>query len=288
MFSEFGACYDGERCAVEIANSTDAFDSELASWAYWMYKSFGDFTTTGGTAEGMFNEDGSVQELKKDAITRTYAHAIGGTPTKMFFSTENDAFFLEFDYDATVLAPTEIYADLKDRYEIGYQVHASLTETGEDITEGVWAQEGESNYLTWTVPDKDAAAALNGKSVTLHLTQNDWSDGIYLPDNGWLYRRSTMKRAGTNMCGFNVSIAKSIPGDFELHVLDTDGNRALRFKRGDEEQEVHCSKLVNGKITLVEMPKSFWGTTKLAWEEPIRNFMGVFTDINVSGKGPIG
>jgi hypothetical protein len=37
----------------------DGFDSQLASWAYWMYKGFGDFTTTGGAAEGMFNPDGT-------------------------------------------------------------------------------------------------------------------------------------------------------------------------------------------------------------------------------------
>jgi len=59
MFTEFGACFDGERCATEIINSADAFDLGLSSWAYWMYKSFGDFTTTGGTKEGMFNEDGT-------------------------------------------------------------------------------------------------------------------------------------------------------------------------------------------------------------------------------------
>ena len=75
MFTEFGACFDGQRCATEIDNSADAFDQGLASWAYWMYKSFGDFTTTGGTKEGMFNSDGTPQQLKLKAIARTYAHA---------------------------------------------------------------------------------------------------------------------------------------------------------------------------------------------------------------------
>lgn len=35
IFSEFGACFDGEECATEITNSVDAFDTQLASWAYW-------------------------------------------------------------------------------------------------------------------------------------------------------------------------------------------------------------------------------------------------------------
>ena len=42
----------------EITNAMDAFESVNASWAYWQYKGFGDFTTTGGAAEGMFAEDG--------------------------------------------------------------------------------------------------------------------------------------------------------------------------------------------------------------------------------------
>lgn len=85
MFTEFGACFDGERCATEINNSADAFDLGLSSWAYWMYKSFGDFTTTGGTSEGMFNSDGTPQDLKLRAIARSYAHAFQGTPETMYF-----------------------------------------------------------------------------------------------------------------------------------------------------------------------------------------------------------
>jgi len=136
------------------------------------------------------------------------------------------------------------------------------------------------------VPDAGLAAAINGQMITLHMSKDDWSDGVYLPTNGWLYRRSTAKKGTDNMCGFSVDISKSIPGDLEVHILDTDGNRALRFKRGDGEQEIHCAEIVNGKITLVEMPTTFWGTTKLQWEEPLANFMGVFTTIDVSGKGP--
>jgi len=64
IFSEFGACFDGQECANEINSSTDAFDDHLASWAYWQYKSFSDFTTTAGTREGMFNSDGTPQALK--------------------------------------------------------------------------------------------------------------------------------------------------------------------------------------------------------------------------------
>lgn len=59
IFTEFGACFDTQECYNEITSSLDAFDSHLSSWAYWQYKGFGDFTTTGGATEGMFNADGT-------------------------------------------------------------------------------------------------------------------------------------------------------------------------------------------------------------------------------------
>jgi len=40
---------------LEITNSADAFDSKLASWVYWMFKGFGDFTTTGTAMEGLYD-----------------------------------------------------------------------------------------------------------------------------------------------------------------------------------------------------------------------------------------
>lgn len=75
MFTEFGACFDSLECYYEITNSADAFDSALASWAYWMYKGFGDFTTTGGDLEGMYTNEGVPQQYKVKALTRTYAVA---------------------------------------------------------------------------------------------------------------------------------------------------------------------------------------------------------------------
>ena len=74
IWTEFGACFDGERCAVEIKNACDAFDDNLSSWNHWMFKSFGDHTTHAGPAEGMFTPTGP-QKMKLRALTRTYIHA---------------------------------------------------------------------------------------------------------------------------------------------------------------------------------------------------------------------
>lgn len=64
IFTEFGACFNTERCAIELKNSNDAFDDQLASWNHWMYKNFGDHTTHAGHDEGMFNSDGTTQPMK--------------------------------------------------------------------------------------------------------------------------------------------------------------------------------------------------------------------------------
>jgi hypothetical protein len=121
MFTEFGACFNSLECYNEVTSSTDAFDTQLASWAYWMYKSFGDFTTTGGTAEGMFNDDGTPQDLKVKAISRTYAYAYQGTPETMYFSSSSGAFTTTYVVDEAVNGVTEIYVNPDVWYPDGYK-----------------------------------------------------------------------------------------------------------------------------------------------------------------------
>jgi hypothetical protein len=47
-------------CFEEITNSCDSFDEILASWAYWQFKGFGDFTTTGNANEGLYEYNGDI------------------------------------------------------------------------------------------------------------------------------------------------------------------------------------------------------------------------------------
>lgn len=68
LFSEFGACANTESCFHEITSAAEAFDDHLASWAYWMFKGFGDFTTTGSMTEGMYDKDGNLQQYKVLAL----------------------------------------------------------------------------------------------------------------------------------------------------------------------------------------------------------------------------
>jgi len=75
IITEFGACSNSMSCFSEISGACDAFDDSLASWAHWQYKGFGDFTTTGNSNEGLYDNSGNVQDNKLRALTRTYVHA---------------------------------------------------------------------------------------------------------------------------------------------------------------------------------------------------------------------
>lgn len=127
IFTEFGACFDGQECINEINSATDAFDTALASWSYWMYKGFGDFTTTGGSTEGLYEADGSLQNLKAKALARTYAWSYQGTPKSMFFSTEDSSFTTTFELNSTVSAPTEVFAHADYWYSQGFKISAETT-----------------------------------------------------------------------------------------------------------------------------------------------------------------
>jgi len=130
IFTEFGACFAGQECYVEINNSMDAFESQLASWAYWQYKGYGDFTTTGGAAEGMFADDGLPQQLKLKAITRTYVHAYKGTPKSSWFSTETGSYLTTFNYNRNITADTELYMNKDLWYSQGFKLTMAYAANG--------------------------------------------------------------------------------------------------------------------------------------------------------------
>lgn len=54
----------------------DVCDDHLVGWAYWQFKTFGDLTTSAGTgSEGFYDKNGTLQEDKVKALSRTYLQA---------------------------------------------------------------------------------------------------------------------------------------------------------------------------------------------------------------------
>jgi endoglycosylceramidase len=75
FFTEFGACSGSKACLNEINNVVNAANTVSASWAYYQFKGFNDYSTQYGNSKtlGMYQENGKVDEDKLFALTGTYA-----------------------------------------------------------------------------------------------------------------------------------------------------------------------------------------------------------------------
>lgn len=112
IYTEFGACSNTESCFQEITGTAAACDRYGAGWAYWMYKGYGDFTTTGDSNEGLFGKtEADVQHKKVKALVRTYGQKYQGRHQSSQFDTKTANYLSNFTLDLGILFPTEIYYD---------------------------------------------------------------------------------------------------------------------------------------------------------------------------------
>lgn len=123
FFTEFGACSGSEACVQEILSSVEAFDSKALSWSYWQYKGFNDITTTGSSTEGFFFANGTLQDGKVKALSRTYFQYIQGKPLSIVFN--DGAFVGTFFMNSTIRYPTEVYLNNQLYYPDGFEVIVS-------------------------------------------------------------------------------------------------------------------------------------------------------------------
>jgi endoglycosylceramidase len=104
----------------EINRVTAVADAHQLSWAYWQFKYFHDITTVSGPKEGLYNANGTVQEAKLGALSRTYAPVVAGKLTAIRFDPVSAAFRLTYTTadtpkDTRALA-TEIYLNTEAHY----------------------------------------------------------------------------------------------------------------------------------------------------------------------------
>lgn len=136
IMSEFGACFDSQNCINEITSVTDACDKNLVGWAYWMFKGFGDFTTTGGLLEGFYNNQ-TLQLGKVKALSRTYVPYYQGTPTYINFETGTGQFTTNFTLNPQITKPTVLFASSEfyypNRIDISVYTVAGLEYRVEDF-----------------------------------------------------------------------------------------------------------------------------------------------------------
>lgn len=154
ILSEFGACYDSENCAMEVGLVADACDKHLVSWGYWQFKNYWDLTTSAGTgSEGFYNQDGSLQTIKIEALARAYLPFTQGVLHSMNWNPSSLLFTATFNLDQSLLKPSVLYvpAVFGDDYTV------SLTEvkSGYDCTESFYLVKSGDGHVQINQGDGD-------------------------------------------------------------------------------------------------------------------------------------
>ena len=164
ILTEFGACKNSEACYNEISSVADAADKYLTSWTYWMYKPFNDFTTScTENAEGVFKNDGTTQEYKVKALTRTYIQAYQGDPIKVKFDKETKVFKALFMPNLAINSSSELYFNKELNYKNGYKFFLNSTQNQE-------VDESIENTLKFKLSGNDSHQLYNNKAVLAILS----------------------------------------------------------------------------------------------------------------------
>lgn len=158
FMTEFGAV-GGNPGELKYLNQLMAAQDEyFQSWAYWQLKKYDDFTTA-NAGESLYDENGELEVEKLKTLSRTYAPAIAGIPTKMAFDPATCKF--ELDFRATVAGqPTEVYLNEELHYENGYNL-----EVKPDI---LTVAKPSANHIHLTLPQ-----GKEGQTIHVTITKKD-------------------------------------------------------------------------------------------------------------------
>ena len=147
IISEFGACTDSWACMAELTSVTETCDEHLVSWAYWMFKGFGDYTTSGNLVEGFYNQTGGLQTNKVRTLSRTYIPTFQGVPLFMRFDNNTGDFIAVYSFDPMITGPTELYYNSAEYYPNGYVIKATTAQGVSGVVMPI-----RPNYLRITFP----------------------------------------------------------------------------------------------------------------------------------------
>jgi endoglycosylceramidase len=126
MLTEFGASINSTNADYMLGFLADEVDRALqGGWIYWEFKTFDDITTSGPGVESFYDANGDLELNKVAALSRTYATAVAGRPTKMRFDTKTKQFDLQYTYNPGTTGNTEIYLNERVHYGGGFGVTIS-------------------------------------------------------------------------------------------------------------------------------------------------------------------
>ena len=153
FLSEFGACSDSKACYNEIISVVKICEENFISWSYWNYKPYGDHTTSAiemVSYEGIFNSDGTVQNIKEKGLSRGYVMYYQGKPLDFKFDkNSNTNFQTSFEYHNDIKEPSVLYYNKDFFYKNGYQIKVTNKDTREDLVQSKKAtlDESTANYI---------------------------------------------------------------------------------------------------------------------------------------------
>jgi len=197
-----------------------------------MYKGFGDFTTTGGSTEGLYEPDGSLQTAKAKALARTYAWAYQGTPTSMYFSTEDSSFTTTFELNSTVVAPTEIFAHLDYWYSQGYKI--SVETTNGLVPAVSFDKDASLNSIAINFTDAKELQDLNGQKIQVLLTPALTATEGSVSDKGYAMTW-TITDSSSGQCPFEVTLPAGLGETIALNVYSKTGIIQHSFRAAEKE-----------------------------------------------------
>jgi len=156
FLTEFGACSDSKACYNEILSVVKITEENFISWSYWNYKPYGDHTTSAiemVSYEGIYNDDGTVQNIKEKGLSRAYVMYYQGKPIDFIYETDSDTNFeTSFEYHKNITEPSVLYYNKDFFYKNGYEIKVIDDNTKEDLVKNnkVTLDKSKANYISIT------------------------------------------------------------------------------------------------------------------------------------------
>ena len=156
FLTEFGACSDSKACYNEILSVVKITEENFISWSYWNYKPYGDHTTSAiemVSYEGIYNDDGTVQNIKEKGLSRAYVMYYQGKPIDFKYETDSDTNFeTSFEYHKNITEPSVLYYNKDFFYKNGYEIKVIDDNTKEDLVKNnkVTLDKSKANYISIT------------------------------------------------------------------------------------------------------------------------------------------
>ena len=154
FLSEFGACSDSKACYNEIVSVVKICEENFISWSYWNYKPYGDHTTSAiemVTYEGIYNSDGTVQNIKEKGLSRGYVMYYQGKPLEFKYEKNSETNFeTSFEYHKNITEPSVLYYNKDFFYKKGYGIQVINKDTKEDLVKARKVsldEESTPNYI---------------------------------------------------------------------------------------------------------------------------------------------